>query len=102
MPATKNNSHPTLSYVTQLYDMKKNKRFKIRAVFFCKKSKKGIFLSHLHYYWRHFAFSIKKPGMCLTTHTCFPIKHLLLIKKRKNFTYIIRSVNSVVYIKFTD
>lgn len=40
--------------------------------------------------------------MCLTTHTCFPIKHLLLIKKRKNFTYIIRSVNSVVYIKFTD
>lgn len=60
MPATKNNSHPTLSYVTQLYDMKKNKRFKIRAVFFCKKSKKGIFLSHLHYYWRHFAFFHKK------------------------------------------
>ena len=28
-------------------------------------------------------FSIKKPGMCLTTHTCFPIKHLLLIKKEK-------------------
>ena len=66
MPATKNNSHPTLSYVTQLYDMKKNKRFKIRAVFFCKKSKKGIFLSHLHYYWRLFVFFHKKNQVCVS------------------------------------